>query len=69
MGMNSKNTLSKQKLYKTAFSTEFNVYVSLRDAQENDDGSWTYWGSSFYKEGVTLQNHKFHESELEMFCL
>ena len=65
----NKEIVPKQKLYKTAFSTEFNVYVSLRDAQQNDDGTWTYWGSSFYNPDVQLDRHEFHESELEMFVL
>jgi len=62
-------TAPKQTLYKTAFSTELQVYMSIRSATQNEDGTWTYTGSSHYKEGAKFKDRVFHESELEMLCL
>ena len=71
MGMNRKTdtNMPKQKLYKTAFVTALEVYISLQNAEQNDDGTWTYTGSSHYKEGAKFIGRVFHESELEMLCL
>jgi hypothetical protein len=59
----------KETYYKTAFSPLFDVYVSIDHAHQDDSGEWIYTCSSFYKEGVNLQNHLFRECELERLCL
>lgn len=59
--------LPKQKLYKTAFSPAYNVFVSINEA-EQIEGHWVYTCSSWYGE-ETLDRVKFREDALERFCL
>lgn len=57
----------KQKLYKTAFSPAYNLFVAINEA-EQVDGYWVYTCSSWYGE-ETLDHVKFREDALERFCL
>ena len=58
----------KQKLYKTAFSPAYNVFVSIDEAHQGHDGKWIYTCSSDYTD-EKLSRVMFQEAALERFCL
>lgn len=61
--------LPKQKLYKTAFSPQFDVFVGITHAHQDVDGRWIYTCESSYNPDVILKDHLFREEELERLCL
>jgi hypothetical protein len=61
--------LPKQKLYKTAFSPMYNVFVGIDHAHQDVDGRWIYTCESSYNPDVILKDHLFREEELERLCL
>ena len=59
----------KQKLYKTAFTPLFDVFVSISHAHQDVDGRWIYTCQSRYDSDAILTDHLFREEELERLCL
>nr|UVX65208.1 MAG: hypothetical protein [Bacteriophage sp.] len=60
------NTMEKQNMYKTAYSSEFCCYVGINRAWKDSNGKWIFECSNVTK---GLDNFLFRESELEKFCL
>jgi hypothetical protein len=60
--------IPKQKLYKTAFSPAYQVFVSIDEAHQGHDGKWIYTCSSSYGE-EKLDRVMFQEAALERLCL
>lgn len=56
----------KQTRYKTAYSPEFNAYVSISDAYQDDNGKWIY---VVQNEQHGLKDYLMRDCELESFCL
>jgi hypothetical protein len=61
-------TTAKQKVYKTAYSPLFGVYVSIDHAHQDDSGAWIFTCNSNYSD-TKLVNHLFREYELTQITL
>jgi hypothetical protein len=59
----------KQKLYKTAYSPMYGVYVGIDRAHQDDDGVWIYTCHSTYVTTASFNDMLFRETELSQFCL
>lgn len=57
----------KEKLYKTAFFTRFNCYVSIKHARQDDDGKWIFTCEKGW--GGPITQYFLREEELSDFCL
>ncbi len=63
--------MPKEKLYKTAYSHLYEVYVSIDSAHQDSDGAWIYKCSSNYSDDADrrFEGCLFRTNELDSFCL
>jgi len=61
-------TPTKETLYKTAYSPLYEVYVSIDNAFQDEDGNWIFQCSCNYG-NEPLSMFLFRKNELTNFCL
>ena len=62
-------SLKHAKLYKTAYSPLFKVFVKINRVYPDERGKLIFECSSTYQAGCHLYNQLFREEELTRFCL